>query len=335
VNPIAPALERLSAEIAALTGGRVDVPALGITDRAGHLPLAEPGLRSPNGACRLVRAADRWIAVNLAREEDRQLVPAWLGCEWGAEPWAAISAIAPLRPARDLAADAAELGLPVGLVGEVSARTPDAPTLPLGAGSARDRTSRVVDLSALWAGPLCGAIMAEAGADVVKVESLRRPDPTREHTPELFRRLNGKKTELRLDLSSAVGRARLLAQVAAADVLITSARRRGLASLGLDPHRMAQANPGLIWVAISGYGWEDARDRAAFGDDAAAAGGLVRWSDGVPQFLGDALADPVTGLAAAAGALRALTERRSCVVDAGLAVCAAGAASLCDLEAAA
>jgi hypothetical protein len=68
----------------------------------------------------------------------------------------------------------------------------------------------------------------------------------------------------------------------------------------------------------------------AFGDDAAVAGGLVGWSaDGAPHFLGDALSDPVTGMAAALGALRALQGGAGGVVDAGMAPTAAWAAAVC------
>ena len=89
--------------------------------------------------------------------------------------------------------------------------------------------------------------------------------------------------------------------VQAADVLITSARPRAFAGLGLDPRAVSRPIPGLTWVAITGYGWTgEAAARVSFGDDAAAAGGLVRWTaGGQPRFMGDALADPVTGLAAA------------------------------------
>ena len=68
----------------------------------------------------------------------------------------------------------------------------------------------------------------------------------------------------------------------------------------------------------------------AFGDDAAAAGGLVRWTpSGAPRFLGDALADPITGLAAALGALKGLDEGGGVLVDVALARLAAGAATIC------
>jgi crotonobetainyl-CoA:carnitine CoA-transferase CaiB-like acyl-CoA transferase len=161
------------------------------------------------------------------------------------------------------------------------------------------------------------------------VESPRRPDPVRTATPGLHARLNGGKKDLSVDFADPGAVAGLRDRIVAADVLITSARPRAFEPLGLDPEQLFAANPGLVWVAISGYGWLGAdADRVAFGDDAAAAGGLVRWTaQGQPRFLGDALADPVTGLAAAAGALAALEEGGGILVDAALARCAAGAAT--------
>lgn len=339
MSVLAPVLARQAAEVARLSsaiGRRVEVADLRITDREGVLPLAEPGLTSPNGACRLCRAADGWIAVNLAREEDRELVPAWLRCDFGVEPWAAITDRAATRPWRGLIADAALLGLPVAGVGEIACDSLEAPIIGPGAAGIRTGGLKVVDLSALWAGPMCGAILAAAGAAVTKVESTRRPDPTRAWTPEFFARLNGAKAQLAFDFTSPEGRERLREEILAADVVIASARPRGVASLGLSVEEMLAARPGLVWVAITGYGWTgpDA-GRVAFGDDAAAAGGLIGWSAGEPRFLGDALADPVTGLAAAIGALRALQDGGGRMVDAALARSAAGAAAALGLRAAA
>lgn len=332
MSPIQPALDLLAGRL----GRWADISSLGVTDRAGHLPLGPPGRVSPNAACRLVRAADGWIAVNLAREEDRELVPAWLRCDWGVEPWPAIEAGAGERAAEDLLADAILLSLPVSRVGETLTDTLEPPVLNLGSPTPARGRPKVVDLSALWAGPMCGAILAAAGAEVVKVESMGRPDPTRTSTPDFFQRLNGGKTELALDLASAHGQARLAAEIAAADVLITGVRPRGLASLGLSVEAVFAANPGLVWVAVTGHGWTGpGAQRVAFGDDAAAAGGLVGWTDGAPRFLGDALADPVTGLAAALGALEALEAGGGVLVDVALARCAADAASVCKLREAA
>lgn len=336
MSPIAPALAQLSAEIAELStqfGRRVQVAALGVTDREGQLPLAPPGIASPNGACRLARAADGWIAVNLAREEDRDLVPAWLGCDFGVEPWEAIGTRARGMPCRELVAGAELLGLPAARVGEVMAERLEAPLVQITSGGARSGRPKVIDLSALWAGPLCGAVLAAAGCEVTKVESTGRPDASRISTPEFFRQLNGAKTELPLDLGGDEGRTRLRDMILAADAVITSARPRGLASLGLSVEEVFAIRPDIVWVAINGYGWTQGQaNRVAFGDDAAAAGGLVRWTtDGEPRFLGDALSDPVTGLAAAVGALNGLLRGGGVLVDAALARSAAGAASVCGL----
>ena len=315
-------------------GRRVDVEGLGILDREGQLALNRPGQVSPNGACRLFRAADGWMVANLGREEDRALIPAWFQCETEADPWKVIAGRARLHTRADLVAQAVLLGLPAAAVGEVRADDLDPSLLSYGAGVTARARLNVVDLSALWAGPMCGAILAAMGATVSKIESTRRPDPTRGSTPEFFRRLNSAKRCIGLDLGSEAGQAALRDAISRTDVLITSARPRAFAGLGLDPDLIFGLNPGLVWVAITGYGWTgDAGVRVAFGDDGAVAGGLVRWTaGGAPRFLGDALADPVTGLVGALGALRGLEAGGGVLVDVSLARSAAGAATVCQLR---
>jgi hypothetical protein len=341
MSPVAAPFARLAAQISTLSQGlgrpvALDLPTL--TDRSGQLPLGAAGLVSPNGSCRLVAAADGWVAVNLARADDAALVPAWLTTEAAADPWAAVLEAAPSRRWRDLVERARLLGLPVAGVGEVVAADTAARLLNAGrpAGGVRPGLA-VVDLSTLWAGPLCGAVLAAAGAEVTKVESLRRPDPSRTSTPDFFRRLNGAKADLALDFADPGDRDRLRRMILDAGVVITSARPRAFEQLGLAPAALFAERPDLTWVAVSGYGWSgEAADRVAFGDDAAAAGGLVRWTpEGEPRFLGDALADPLTGLAAAAGALQALGQGGGVIVDAALARTAAGAAAELGLKAAA
>jgi hypothetical protein len=342
LSVIAPILERYARKISTLTarlGRRVRIGELGITDRAGELPLGPPGgLVSPNGACRMFRAADGWVALNLASEEDRDLVPAWLECDHGGDAWALVEAHAAAIAADTLRDRAILLGLPACRVGEVAWADPE-PTFIArrGFGAARPRESpQVVDLSALWAGPLCGAVLAAMGCEVTKVESVRRPDPTRLATPDFYRRLNGQKAHLALDLKAPEAQARLRDMVLDADVVITSARLRGLQGIGLDPDSLIAQQPRLRWVAITGYGvgwgregWDHPwAQRVAFGDDAAAAGGLVYWTrDGQPRFAGDALSDPVSGLAAALGALEALTRDSAVIVDVGMALRSARAAA--------
>ena len=334
MSPIARVLDQQVVELAAVTarhGRRVDVADMGILDRTGQLALKTPGLRSPNGACRLFRAADGWMVLNLAREEDRALMPAWLRQEFDGDPWGAIATHAKRHTRSELVEQAVLLSLPAAAVGEVTADSVDAPIVSYGAGVTGRGDLKVVDLSALWAGPMCGAILAGMGARVLKIESSRRPDPTRVSTPEFFRRLNGSKHSIALDFESAAGRIALADAFSKADVVITSARPRAFAGLGLSLDAVFGSNPGLVWVAVTGYGWTgEAALRVAFGDDAAAAGGLVRWTPaGSPRFLGDALADPVTGLAAALGALKGLEAGGGVLVDVSLARTAGGAATLC------
>lgn len=341
MSPIAKELKRWAARVAELSaqlGQQVDLESLGVTDRAGELALGPAGEAiSPNGACRMFRAADDWMALNLAREADRDLVPAWLETDATDDPWALIAAEGGRHGVGDLVDRAALLGLPAARVGEVAcgdhepirivqqrnwSRAPAPPS-----------RIRVVDLSALWAGPMCGAVLAAMGAEVTKIESVRRPDPTRLATPGFHARLNGAKTQLALDLATPEDQAELRDQVMGADLVITSARRRGLMSIGLDPEAMLAARPGLTWVAITGYGWRggdapgDLPERVAFGDDAAAAGRLVRWTEaGEPRFMGDALADPLTGAAAAVSAITGILHGGGCLVDAAMAHSASRAA---------
>ena len=187
----------------------------------------------------------------------------------------------------------------------------------------------VLDLSALWAGPLCGALLALAGMAVTKIEDPARPDPTPLATPQHSRRLNAGKMSIRMAISDPA----LLDLIGKADVLITSARPHALERLGLTPDAVFQRNPRLIWVAITAHGFSGpAAMRVGFGDDCAAAGGLVGWNAGRPQFLGDALADPLTGLRAAHHVFERLAAGRSGLIDAALAGTAADFAKLAGLR---
>jgi len=322
-----------TAEAAAM-GRHLRIDQHDVLNRGDWVDLKRPGLWSANRSCRLVRAADGWIAVNLPRESDLEAVPAWIGERIGADPWRAIRRIAAATPRRRLIEQARLLALPICAVGEVQAASPASPLHRLGRAGRRPRggfaQARVLDLSGLWAGPLCGALLAGAGFEVTKVESAGRPDVMRQSAPGFFEALNGRKAHVRLDFADPADLRRLGEMMADSDVVITSARPRAFDQLGLSPEVLFGRNPHLVWVAISGYGWRGrAIDRVAFGDDAAAAGGLVRWTaSGEPRFAGDALADPLTGLAAAAGALKALRRGGGVLVDAAMARTAAGAAAL-------
>ena len=91
-----------------------------------------------------------------------------------------------------------------------------------------------------------------------------------------------------------------------ADVVIEASRPRALAQLGIDPLQLVASGP-RAWVSITGHGYRgEAARRIGFGDDAAVAGGLVVWDGPDPYLCCDAVADPISGLTAAAAVLSAL-----------------------------
>ena len=277
--------------------------------------LGAPTQISPNGSCRILRCADGWIAANLPREEDWQAVPAWL--EDHAENWEEIAQICRDKKGVYLRERAALLHLPVSICGEAQPQNIGLSGL-YDVANSRPKKLRVADLSSLWAGPLCGALLAAQGHDVVKLESETRPDKSDEATPLLGQRLNGQKTRKYIRLT----RDNLAAYLRDADMVITSARPHALARLGLDDAALTAHYPDLLWIAISGHGMAgDNAMRVGFGDDCAAAGGLL--CDDGPQFIGDALADPLTGLLSAQLAAQALLAGKAGRLDIGLANVAA------------
>lgn len=296
--------------LVAASSGRIAFDPRVALSRHDDLALQEPGIWSANRHCRMIACCDGWIAVSLARKDDLDVVPAWTGASFDDEPWQAIARSAAFRTAADMVASGAALHLPVARVGEA---------LPLSVSdlrASRKLNGRVLDLSALWAGPYCGGLLAEAGLDVVKIDSLDRPDSTAVYLPKLDKRLNGRKKRRQLPIDAAT----LGGSISTARVLITSARPHALARLGLTEEALFARNPDLLWIAITSHGWSgDKAMRVGFGDDCAAAGGLVEWEDGEPHFLGDAVADPLTGLTAATLALEALSAEKAGLLDISLA----------------
>ena len=246
----------------------VDGPSL-VRERREILGIAPAGTISAGGTCRLLPASDGcWVAINLARRSDTELLAAWMQYEWDGAPWDAVGQHLQRVDAVEAVERAQLLGIPAAVaveaaLGEPVRVTPGAPR------RASTSTPVVVDLSALWAGPLCARLLGDQGARVVKVELPDRPDGARGGHPEFWDRLNGNKEQRTLSVRE------LHDLLDDADVLVTSARPRALEQLVLDLEQRVMER-GLVWVAITGYGLTgDWRDRVAFGDDAAVAGGLA------------------------------------------------------------
>jgi len=334
--PLFPASEVASAADDALAPFGLDAAVL--AERAASGGLGRRGRTSCGGASRLLPSSDGWVALTLSRPEDVEALPAVFEVDIALSasdvpPWTSVAALVADRPTAEIVERAALLGLPVAAVGEQV--TPFAANgtarVPRGRSASRPL---VVDLSALWAGPLAAACLAATGATVVKVEDVRRPDGARRGDRDFFDLLNGAKRSVALDLRAAAGRRQLGDLVARADVVVTSGRSRAIAGLGLDPDAFLAGASDRVWVAITGHGWSS--DRVGFGDDAAVAGGLVAWDpgDGAPRFAADAVADPLCGALAARAALDAWSVGGRWFVDASLAGAAATVAASGPAEAA-
>ena len=279
-----------------------------LAERAAVMGLRRAGPVSPGGACRLYQAADGWIALNLARPDDWSLLPAWL--ELAETPEAdALPRLIAQGSMRDLVERGRLLGLAVS-----ADRAAHAATQPwfstIAEGSPRQQSGRpaprVVDLSSLWAGPLCSHLLQRLGAEVIKVESPHRPDGARQGHAAFFDLLNAGKRCVAIDPREKSGREQLRALIASADIVIEGSRPRGLRQLGIDAEDLVRGTPGLSWIAISGHGRGEPQENwVAYGDDAAVAAGLSQLmlqATGLHLICGDAIADPLTGLHAALAA---------------------------------
>ena len=187
---------------------------------------------------------------------------------------------------------------------------------------------RVLELARILAGPWAGQVLADLGAEVIKVEAPEGDDTRRwgppfidregERAAAYFHATNRGKRSVRADFRTEEGRARVRALAAGADVVIENFRRGGLAKYGLDYAALAAGNPGLVWCSITGFGQDGPYgDRAGYDFLIQGMSGIMDLTgapDGPPQKMGVAFCDIFTGLYAviaiqAALAMRARTGR--------------------------
>lgn len=200
---------------------------------------------------------------------------------------------------------------------------------------------RVLDLSRVLAGPWAGQLLADYGADVIKVERPGSGDDTRgwgppfhgedaARTSAYYLSANRGKRSIAIDIASADGAALVRRLAQHADVLLENYKVGQLARYGLDHASLSALNPRLVYVSITGYGQDGPYAQAAGYDFAIqASGGLMSITgekDGTPgaepQKVGVAVADLFTGVYAVTAILAALLERsrsgRGCWIDAAL-----------------
>ncbi|MET7741432.1 CoA transferase [Streptomyces sp. NPDC005385] len=178
---------------------------------------------------------------------------------------------------------------------------------------------RVLDLATLFAGPLAATLLGDFGAEVVKVEHPRQPDPSRGHGPSkdgigLWWKLLGRnKRTITLDLSKPGGRATLLRLAAEADVIVENFRPGTLEKWDLGWEELSAANPRLILARVTAFGqFGPYARRPGFGTLAEAMSGFAAITgepDAPPTLPPFGLADSIAGLATAYAVLTALTAR--------------------------
>ena len=182
---------------------------------------------------------------------------------------------------------------------------------------------RVLDLSRVLAGPYATMVLGDLGADVIKVEHPERGDDTRHWGPPFagegengesayFLSVNRNKRSIGVDLKDPEGLERVKKLAASADVLIENWRRGALNKLGLGYEALKEANPGLVYCSITGFGPGPDEERPGYDFLVQARGGVMGitgQSGGEPTKVGVAISDIVCGLFASNAILAALHRR--------------------------
>lgn len=178
---------------------------------------------------------------------------------------------------------------------------------------------KVVDLTRIIAGPFCAQLLADMGADVIKIEAPGKGDPTRRQGAMVdgvsyyFAQFNRNKRSVTIDLYSEAGREVLARLIESADVLLENYRPGVLDKMGFDQKRLDELNPALIVGSINGYGSTGPYvDRPSFDFIGQAMSGFMSINgpaDGPPLRAGPPISDLLAGLYGAFGVVTALVAR--------------------------
>ena len=185
---------------------------------------------------------------------------------------------------------------------------------------------RVLDLTMAWAGPFATRLLADMGAEVIKIEAVNNWDLLRSYTGQpptvervwdkspYFNHYNRNKYGCVLDLAGERGRELFLRLVEVSDVVIENFRSEVMDNLGLSWDTLRARNPDLIYVAMPGHGKSGPeKDFVAYGTNVEQLAGLAHltgYRDGPPQKTGISYGDPMAGIAAAGAIALALWDRR-------------------------
>ena len=252
------------------------------------------GQATASGFGRLLQTKDDQIALNLVRDDDWDLIAAWL--ENPAADWNAICDNVKTKSANYLTQRAAELGLAIAMDSLLDMPKTWFEFQKYKSGDIVD-TPLIVDLSSLWAGPLASYLLQMAGARVIKIESPSRPDGARLGHAGFYDLLNGGKDCVAVNFNDGHDVKRLKTLLHRADIVIEASRPLAFEHLDIRAEDFVAAKAGKIWARLTAYG--QGQRRIGFGDDIGVESGLTRIMDsacGQSYFVGDAIADPMNGL---------------------------------------
>ncbi|MFG1295375.1 MULTISPECIES: CaiB/BaiF CoA transferase family protein [Xanthobacter] len=187
---------------------------------------------------------------------------------------------------------------------------------------------RVLELARILAGPWCGQMLADLGAEVIKVERPGAGDDTRTWGPPFlkgadgaelgaayFHATNRGKRSVAIDFETAEGQAAIRALASQCDVVIENFKLGGLKKYGLDYESLKKVNPRLVYCSVTGFGQDGPyAPRAGYDFLVQGMGGIMDLTgdpDGEPQKVGVAFADIFTGLYGTIGILAALRRRET------------------------
>ena len=193
--------------------------------------------------------------------------------------------------------------------------TDEAPNCPGGA----LKGLRILDLTRILAGPFCSMLLADMGAEVIKIEEPGKGDDTRSYPPFLrgasayFANINRNKKSVTLDLKKEEGKEIFRKLLKKADVLLENFKPGTMDKLGLGYDQAKALNPGIIYASISGFGqYGPYKDKPGYDIIGQAMGGLMSmtgWPDSPPTRTGTAMADVLAGLNTCIGILASLRGR--------------------------
>ena len=180
---------------------------------------------------------------------------------------------------------------------------------------------KVLEIGSMFAGPFCGALLGDFGAEVVKLEKPGKPDPLREWPPTkdgtsiLWATIGRNKRFATLDISRIEARAATLALIGRADVVVENFRPGTLEKWGLGPAELAAQFPHVVWVRVSGYGqtgpYSQRGGYATIAEGYSGLSSFTGYPDRGPMVSAFPLGDYLAGTYAAFGALTALNARRA------------------------